>query len=190
MVKVKAIVQVIQTSFRMVEDAFLTKDLANLPIRNTSIKDCYTDYLFTAQYIVEAKQILDDCNHFIWRQKPGTLTAGQAKDHTFVSQCLRKDKAYRFMKNVRGSPPRTFYEMLAMIRQLGTPTWFFSLSAADLKWPARQYGVAYTDEQVAALSFEEKCSWIRRNPVTAGRHFQYRLNTFFNEFLKSPASPE
>ena len=28
------------TSFRMVEDAFLTKDLANLPIRNTSIKDC------------------------------------------------------------------------------------------------------------------------------------------------------
>ena len=62
-----------------------------------------TDYLFTAQYIiVEAKQILDD---FIWRQKPGTLTAGQAKDQAFVSQCLCKDKAYRFMKNVRGSPP-------------------------------------------------------------------------------------
>ena len=157
-----------------------------------------TDYLFTAQYIVEAKQILDDCNHFIWRQKPGTLTAGQAKDQAFVSQCLRKDKAYRFMKNVRGSPPyyrRTFYEMLAMIRQLGTPTWFFTLSAADLKWPdiiqtiARQYGDAYTDEQVAALSFEEKSSWIRRNPVTAARHFQYRLNTFFSEFLKSPANP-
>ena len=64
-----------------------------------------TDYLFTAQYIVEAKQILDDCNHFIWRQKPGSLTAGQAKDQAFVSQCLQKDKAYRFMKNVRGSPP-------------------------------------------------------------------------------------
>ena len=82
-----------------------------------------------------------------------------------------------------------------MIRQLGTPSWFSSLSAADLKWPdiiqtiARQYGVAYTDEQVAALSFEEKSSWVRRNPVTAARHFQYRLNIFFNEFLKSPANP-
>ena len=156
------------------------------------------DYLFTAQYIVEAKQIQDDCNSFVFRQKSRNLTAGQAKDQAFVGQCLREDKAYRFMKNVRGSPPyyqRTFYEMLAMIRQLGTPTWFLTLSAADLKWPdiiqtvARQYGIAYTDEQVVALSFEEKSSWIRRNPVTAARHFQYRLNTFFNEFLKSSANP-
>ena len=85
------------------------------------------------------------------------------------------------MKNVRGSPPyyqRTFYELLAMIRQLGTPTWFFTLSAADMKWPdviqtiARQYGVTYTDEQVTALSFEDKSNWIRRNPVTAARHYQ------------------
>ena len=102
------------------------------------------------------------------------------------------------MKNVRGSPPyyqKTFYELLAMIRQLGTPTWFFTVSAADMKWPdviqtiARQYGVIYTDEQVAALSFEDKSNWIRRNPVTAARHYLYRLNTFFQEFLKSAANP-
>ena len=82
-----------------------------------------------------------------------------------------------------------------MIRQLGTPTWFFTLSAADMKWPdviqtiARQYGVNYTDEEISALSFEEKSNWIRRNPVTTARHFQYRLNTFFQEFLKSTAKP-
>ena len=29
------------------------------------------DYLFVVQYIVEAKQILDDGSHFIWRRKPG-----------------------------------------------------------------------------------------------------------------------
>ena len=44
-------------------------------------------------------------------------------------------------------------------------------------------------KQVAALSFEDKSNWIRRNPVTAARHYQYRLNTFFQEFLKSPANP-
>ena len=79
-----------------------------------------------------------------------------------------------------------------MIRQLGTPTWFFTLSAADMKWLqtiAKQYGVHYTDEQVSVLSFDEKSSWLRRNPVTAARHFQYRLNTFFQEFLKSTAKP-
>ena len=82
-----------------------------------------------------------------------------------------------------------------MIRQLGTPTWFFTLSAADLKWPdmiqtiARQYGVYYTDDEVAALSFDEKSNWLKRNPVTAARHFHYRLNVLFQDFLKSTAKP-
>ena len=102
------------------------------------------------------------------------------------------------MKNIRGFPPyyqRTFYDLLAMIRQLGTPTWFFTLSAADLKWPdmiqtiAKQYGVHYTDDEVAALSFDEKSNWLKRNPVTAARHFHYRLTVFFQEFLKSTAKP-
>ena len=115
-----------------------------------------------------------------------------------MSQNVRADKAYRFLKNVRGSPPyyqRTFYELLAMIRQLGTPTWFFTLSAADMKWPdmiqiiARQYGVHYSDEDVQALSYEDKSGWLRRNPVTAARHFQYRLNTFFQDVLRSNAKP-
>ena len=157
------------------------------------------DYLFVAQYIVEAKQVLDDGNNFAWRQKPSRqLTAAQAKDPTFLTQFVRTDKAYSFMKNIRGSPPyyqRTFYDLLAMIRQLGTPTWFFTLSAADLKWPdmiqtiAKQYGVLYTDDDISALSFEEKSNWLRRNPVTAARHFHYRLNTFFQDFLKSTAKP-
>ena len=157
------------------------------------------DYLFVAQYIVEAKQVLDDGNNFAWRQKPSRqFTAAQARDQTLLSQYMRKDKAYSFMKNIRGSPPyyqHTFYDLLAMIRQLGTPTWFFTLSAADLKWPdmiqtiARQYGVQYTDDEVAALSFGEKSNWLNRNPVTAARHFHYGLNVFFQDFLKSTAKP-
>ena len=37
----------------------------------------------------------------------------------------------------------------------------------------------YTDEQVNNLSFEEKSNWLRRNPVTAARHFQYRFKCVF-----------
>ena len=157
------------------------------------------DYLFVAQYIVEAKQVLDDGNNFAWKQKPSRqFTASQARDQTVLSQYVRKDKAYCFMKNIRASPPyyqRTFYDLLAMIRQLGTPTWFFTLSAADLKWPdmiqliAKQYGVHYSDDEVAALSFDEKSNWLKRNPVTAPRHFHYRLNTLFQEFLRSTSKP-
>ncbi len=67
------------------------------------------DFLFVAQYIVEAKQILDDGSHFIFRRKPSKqnetpLTASHVKDKVAMSEFVCKDKAYRFMKNVRGSP--------------------------------------------------------------------------------------
>ena len=84
------------------------------------------DYLFVAQYIVESKQVLDDGNNFVWRQKPSQqFTASQVQDRAFLSEHVHNDKAYKFLKKVRGSPPyyqHTFYELLAMIRQLGTPT--------------------------------------------------------------------
>uniref|UniRef100_A0A1X7VHQ4 Helitron helicase-like domain-containing protein n=1 Tax=Amphimedon queenslandica TaxID=400682 RepID=A0A1X7VHQ4_AMPQE len=116
------------------------------------------DYLFCAQYIVESKQILDDANNYIWRRRPydSGITAAQARDPRCLKEYIHKDKAYRFMKNDHGSPPyyqRTFCDLLAMVRQLGTPTWFFTVSAADLRWPdliqviARQYEKFYTDEQ-------------------------------------------
>ena len=47
---------------------------------------------------------------------------------------------------------------------------------------ARQYGVIYTDE-VAGLSFDDKSNWLKRNLVTAARHFQYRLNALIQGFL-------
>ena len=111
---------------------------------------------------------------------------------------IRKDDAYRFLKNVRGSLAyfqRVTYDVLAMIRQLGLPTWFLTLSAADMQWPdviqtiAGQYGTILTNADVKTMSFEDKSKWLRQNPVTAARHFQYRLNTFFQTFLKSPAHP-
>ena len=132
--------------------------------------------------------MLDDDNSFIWRQKPTRhLTASQAKDQAVLSQCVRNDKAYRFMKNIHGSLlyyQHTLYDLLAIIHQLGTPTWFFTLLAVDLKWSdmiqtiAKQYSVHYTDEEVAALSFEDKSNWLRHNPVTAARYCQYRLYLF------------
>ena len=58
-----------------------------------------------AQYIVEAKQVHDDSNNFVWKQKPSRqFTASQARDQTVLSQYVRKDKAYSFMKKNRGSP--------------------------------------------------------------------------------------
>ena len=75
------------------------------------------DYSFV-EYIVESKQILDDCSHFIWRRKPSelndsSLTASQVKDKNAMNDFMGKDKAYRCMKNVRGSP--AYYQRTLMI---------------------------------------------------------------------------
>ena len=78
-----------------------------------------------------------------------------------------------------------------MIRQIGTPTWFLTLSAADIKWPdmiqtiARQFGVTYIDEEVVSLSFEEKSNWMKRNPIFSCQAFPVQIRYFFQEFLKS-----
>ena len=70
-----------------------------------------------------------------------------------------------------------------------------TLSCADLSWPellqiiARTQGINMTDEQVDALSYNEKCSMLNLNPVVVAKHFQYRVETFFKEVLMTNANP-
>ena len=160
--------------------------------------------LLTAQYAVESKQVKDEANIAL-RQTQGrlyrgqSLTAGSVKSPQLIQQMIRKEDAYRFLKKVCGSPAyfqRVMYDVLAMICQLDLPTWFLTITAADMQWPdvsqtiIQQYGTVLTDEDVKTMSFDDKSKWLRQNPVTAARYVQYhRLNTFFQTFLKSPAHP-
>ena len=162
------------------------------------------EYLLSAQYATESKQIHSDINHFVYRRAASKeyqgrrLTAGLLANVQNLNDMIKSDSAYRVMKNIRGTPgyfQTLFYDVLAMVRQLGIPTWFFTVSAADMQWPdviqtiARQYGTNLTDDDVTNLSFDERCQWLRSNPVTAARQFQYRLELLFKEVLKSNAHP-
>ena len=155
------------------------------------------------QYAVEHKQIRD-CINIALRQTRGRqqlgkkLDAGMLKNPQHLHNLVKKDRAYSFLKNIRGSPlywQKMFYEVLSMIRTLGIPTWFLTLSAADMKWPeviqaiAQQYGTIYTEDEVLTLPWQTKSTWLRSNPVTAARMFQYRLETFVTTFLRSNANP-
>ena len=163
-----------------------------------------TDYLLSAQYATESQQIHGNINHFVLRRAKARCVDGKkirakdVKDTNSLHQLVRSDQAYTLFKNVRGSPAywqSLFYDILAMMSQLGTPTWFFTLSAADMMWPdmiqtiARQSGVFLTDDDVKNLSYEERCTWLRLNPVTAVRHFHYRLETFVKHVIMSNAKP-
>ena len=70
------------------------------------------------------------------------------------------------------------YEVVAMVKQLGVPTWFMTLSCADLRWP----------EELDALSYNKRCQILNTNPVIVAKHFQYRVETFFSEVLLNKQS--
>lgn len=59
-------------------------------------------------------------------------------DYGNISDMIRVDDGFRMLKNIRSSP--AYWEdkkknLLAMIRQLGVPTFFLTLSANETKWP-------------------------------------------------------
>ena len=69
------------------------------------------------------------------------------------------------------------------------------LSCADLRWPelfqiiAKMPGKKMTNEELDALSYNERCQMLSTNPVIVAKHPQYRVETFFNEVLLSKANP-
>ena len=138
------------------------------------------EYIFAMQYAVEHKQVRDSISVALrqikgCQQLGSNLHAGMLKNPQHLQNLFKKDRAYTFLKNIQGSPPywqKMFYELLAMIRTLGIPTWFLTLSAADMKWPeviqsiAKQYGTIYTEQEVLELPWRLKSMWLRSNPVT------------------------
>ena len=83
----------------------------------------------------------------IHQQVSFTLCRTQTKGQKITAQTLldkqqrqnmvNYDDGYRIFKNIHSSPPYFEHkkkELMAMIRQLGIPTLFILLSAADTKW--------------------------------------------------------
>ncbi len=161
------------------------------------------DYLFSHQYLCDLEQVQVEKRIALKRTKGSVLegkkvTAKTLKDPESKESLIQSDRAYECLKKQRGGPPYLQgkqRQAFAMVKQLGIPTWFLSLSAADLYWPeflmaiASQDGKPHTEEQIMKLTWQERCDLIRYNPVTAIRMFYHRINAFFTHFIHSSAEP-
>lgn len=74
-----------------------------------------------------------------------------------------------------------------MIRQIGKPTPFMTLSAGEKIWPELlktlykfRYDRNISDEEAYMLSDNEKTMLIRMDPVTSACYFDYKMNKFMN----------
>lgn len=118
--------------------------------------------------------------------------AGDFLNEEFLDNLIQHNHGYRFLKTFPSSP--SYWEkeqvrMLASIRQLGMPTFFITLSAAETRWPELLKNLAknvddkeISLEEADKLSFDEKARLIQLDPVTCARYFEHRMRTLLKLF--------
>nr|XP_054593099.1 uncharacterized protein LOC129159978 [Nothobranchius furzeri] len=158
------------------------------------------NYLFFAQFVTEIH--LANSNMIIQLRKGKTMsrdgrriTSSMLQNKHEVQRLVRNKDAVRFMQTLRGTPAywqKTTKDLFAMIRQLGTPTFFCTFSAAEMRW--REIITAIKKQQGEQVDFESldwssKCEILRSNPVTTMRMFDKRVEALFRDLLMSPAQP-
>ena len=71
-----------------------------------------------------------------------------------------------------------------MVKQLGIPTYFSTLSCADLRWEEVPYIInrlnnpGLSEEELKNLSYQERCSLLNNNPVLVVDIFSMKLKYF------------
>ena len=76
-----------------------------------------------------------------------------------------------------------------MVKQLGVPTSFLTLSCADLRWDELPYivnklkNLNLTDEEIRDLTYQQRPKLLNDNPVLVARLFQFKVQVFFKEIV-------
>uniref|UniRef100_A0A669AV05 ATP-dependent DNA helicase n=1 Tax=Oreochromis niloticus TaxID=8128 RepID=A0A669AV05_ORENI len=181
---------------KLTPSAYFKSRLFNIDARFA--KD--TNYLFFSQFVTEIHLANSSMTIQLRKGKTMTkdgrkITSGMLQSKTEVEKLVRNKDAVRFMQPLRGTPAywqKTTRDLFSMVRQIGTPQFFVTFSAAEMRWPEviqaikRQQGEEVDFE---ALDWSEKCEILRSNPVTTMRMFDKRVEALFRDLLFSPAQP-
>ena len=109
-----------------------------------------------------------------------------------VQHFIASDEAFSFMNTIKGTPAswtKFLHEVLAMVKQLCLPTFFLTLSRADLRWNelisiiSKLGGSVLSEDEVQDLFYQDRCKLLNKNPVLVARHFQFRVEMFFKEII-------
>ena len=110
-----------------------------------------------------------------------------------VEKLVNKDQDFYFMNQIRGTLAywkKFQYDVLAMIKQLGCPTFFVTLSRADLKWKeipeimSKLNILNLSKEYLEPMNYPEKCELLNNNPGLLACYFITVLKLFSKRFYK------
>ena len=164
------------------------------------VAQCVPNLFFKMKKLA-IKHVADRANFAMrrYKTKGRHYTAADMLSDTIRENLVHLDEGYYIFRSLRNSPPymqKRKKDVFAMIRQLGLPTWFMSLSAADTRWKnllkvLAQFldGKLYSDQDIDALDWNEKTRLVQNDPVTCARYFDHRVQQFIKIVLKSRSNP-
>ena len=152
-------------------------------------------YLFFATFIFGVQQVMSTVS-IAMRQGNKDLPANQITKDMLQSseklkEILKSDQGYTFLKPIRGTPAyweTTKKDVFAMLRQLGTCTFFLTLSSAESRWPEIPKTIMKQNNdnrEFEKLNKKDVNAILRSNPVTVARMFDHRVHVFLNELFKN-----
>ena len=85
-----------------------------------------------------------------------------------IERFVARKKAFSFMSSVRGTPAywkQFLYYVLAMVKRLGIPKYFLTLSYADLRWEELPYMINklnnLSDEELKHIIYQERYNLLK-----------------------------
>ena len=158
------------------------------------------DYIFFACSVLQELHLQNSINFALKKVTSMPITAGTLSENynEQINNIVAHERGFSFMNTVKGTPAywkKFLLEVLAMVKQLGLPTFFMTLSCADLRWNElisiilKLNGSDKGENEIDGLSYFERCSILNSNPVLLARHFQYRVETFFKDIILSKNGP-
>ena len=121
------------------------------------------------------------------------LTAGTVKNNFkgTIERFVASENVFSLMSILETVSPgywkQFLYDVLAMVKQLGIPTYFLILSSAGLGWEELLYiinklkNLRLSGENLKKLSYKDRCNLLNNNPVLNARNFQYKVEVFFKD---------
>ena len=108
-----------------------------------------------------------------------------------IKLLIANDEAFNFMNTLKRTLAywkRFQLEVLAMIKQLGLPTFFITFSCADLQWHELieiiymlNEGDILTDDDIHSMNYFDKTKILNSNPILLARNSQHKV--FFKEIV-------
>ena len=153
-----------------------------------------TSNLFYKLRVHVVRQIYNAINFLMVRKRKNrAFTAGEMVDETVQRQLVTSDEAYKScLTSVVNSPAYFEHEknkVMAMIRQLGRPTMFLTLSPCERDWEelhiilkeAKEKRRLTDDEKrnITHLNDIQKSQLLRDDPVVCATYFHHRFKAMF-----------